>query len=617
VQLKRLLLTTTSLCLLSLAPMPALAQDAALSAAYGAYVEASSGDDAAAKAAAETAFMAECQRLGLTTLDACIAVATGAASAEAPAPAAEEAPAAETPPPADQPAAEPAPAEEPAPVDSAPPPADPAPEQPAEPAAPATEQPAEPAPAEQAPAEPAPAEPATDAQPQEQSNDAASDPALLAAYETYVLASSGSDASAKSSAEAAFMAECNRLGIPSLEQCLALFGAAPAAQPAQPATEAPAQPATEAPAADQPVEDVPNAETPDAPAAPVLDSAKDGTDGAEAPAAEQPQQPAEAAAPQAPPTEQEVTAVIDGEGEQVDAPPPVEQPPVADAKPAPQGDDDKPRFIINVGINIGIFTPYKDRDRIWRDGDEVRYDRLDGDRYRQTVIRPDGTKIITVWDRDGEIIRRIKVLPDGTRIVLVYYPEDGRDRDQDWRDPGNDLPPFVLPIPVNEYVLYSESSDEDRIEDFLSQPPLEVASRVYTVEEVKRSARLRDTVRRVEIGDLTFDTGSAQLGRDQVGSLGKVAEAMKAILARNPGEVFLIEGHTDAVGSDESNLVLSDDRAETVANLLTQFYDIPPENLTTQGYGERYLKVETENAERTNRRATIRRITELVSSTGN
>ena len=607
-QFKRLLLTTTSLCLLTLSPLPAVAQDAALSAAYSAYVEAISGDDAEAKAAAEAAFMAECQRLGLNSLDECIAVATGAASAEPvipatePAPAEEPAPTTDEQPAAEQPA-EPAPEAEPAPAEPAPTPAE---EPAAEPAPPAAEQPADPAPAEPAPTEPAPAAPASDEPAPDQSGNAANDPALVAAYEAYVSASSGGDAAATSAAETAFLAECNRLGIASLEQCLALFGGAPA----QPGNEAPTAPGAEAPA--QPVEEVPNADSPDAPAAPVLDSAKDGTDGAEAPVAEQ---PAEPATPAAPPSEQDVTAVVEGEGETIEAPPPVEQPPVADARPAPAGDDDKPRFIFNVGVSINIFTPYKDRDRMWRDGDEVRYERVDGDRYRQTVIRPDGTRIITVWNSDGEIIRRVKVLPDGTRIVLVYYPDD--DRDHDWRDPGSDLPPFYLPIPVSEYVLYSENADEGRIELFLSEPPLEAAARVYTVEEVKRSARLRDTIRRVEIGDLTFDTGSAQVGRDQVGSLGKVAAAMQQILARNPGEVFLIEGHTDAVGPDESNLVLSDDRAETVANLLSEFYGIPPENLTTQGYGERYLKVETDSAERANRRVTIRRITQLVSSTSN
>ena len=42
-------------------------------------------------------------------------------------------------------------------------------------------------------------------------------------------------------------------------------------------------------------------------------------------------------------------------------------------------------------------------------------------------------------------------------------------------------------------------------------------------------------------------------------------------------------------------------------------FDIPSENLTTQGYGEEYLKVDTEEANRQNRRVTIRRITPLVA----
>lgn len=614
-QLKRLLLTTTSLCMLSLLPLTALGQDAGLTAAYNAYVEAQSGDDADAKAAAEAAFLAECQRIGAPDLQQCIAIATGAATVEQPAPPAEEAapPAEEPAPPAEEPAApaeEPAPppAEEPAAPAEQPAPAEPAPaaEQPAEP--PAAEQPAAPAEQPAAPVE-QPAAPA------EQSP--ASDPALIAAFEAYVSAGSGGDANAKATAEAAFLAECNRLGIQSLDECLALMGGAPApVAPAEPATPAePAQPG-EAPATDQsgqPLEVVPDQETPDAPAAPVLDSAKDAAEaGAEQPAPAQP--PAAEAPPpatdaeaqtQAPPPAEEVEAAVATEGKRVDQLPAPEAPPAAQ-----EAKKDGDRLIINIGINIDIFTPYKDRDRIGR-GDEVYYEELDNGRYRQTVIRSDGTRVVTVWNRYGEIIRRVKVLPDGTRIILVFSPDDRRD--DDWRDPGDELPPFYLPIPVDDYVLYSERSDEADIERFLSEPPLEKAARVYTVDEVKRSARIRDTVRRVEIGDLTFETGSAQLGRDQVGSLGKVAEAMKKILARNPGETFLIEGHTDAVGSDESNLVLSDERAGTIADLLTEFYDIPPENLTTQGYGERYLKVETDGAERANRRATVRRITSLVS----
>jgi OmpA-OmpF porin, OOP family len=40
---------------------------------------------------------------------------------------------------------------------------------------------------------------------------------------------------------------------------------------------------------------------------------------------------------------------------------------------------------------------------------------------------------------------------------------------------------------------------------------------------------------------------------------------------------------------------------------------VPPENLTTQGYGEQHLKVPTDGPERANRRVTARRITPLLS----
>lgn len=587
--LKSLILATTSLCALSLLPLPAYAQDAALTAAYEAYVTASSGDDAAAQAAAEAAFLAECARVGTPALDECKALVAADSTVEveaepdaAPADSAAEAPAAA----ADAPAAA-APAEQPATEE------------------PAADQPAADQPAADQPAadEPAPAQPAAE----QPAGSAADDPALRAAYEAYVSAGSGTDDAARAAAEAAFLAECNRLGIASLDECLALFSAGGAV-----ATEAP-QPSASGAADDaraQPLETIPNQEAIDAEVAPVLDSAKEseGEPAPEQPAAEPAPAPAtdaEAQAEAAAPPEAEVTATLEAEGQPIEAIA-IEQP--QDVEIVAKTDDN--RFVLNLGVNLSIFTPYDDRERISREGDEVFYEELDNGRVRQTVIRDDGTRVVTVWNRYGEIVRRVKVQPDGTRIIMIFDTGDRSDR---WLDPGEDLPPFRLTIPVSEYVLYSELADEQEVQLFLAEPPLEQAARVYSVDEVKRSARIRDTVRRVEVGDLTFDTGEATVERDQVGSLTKVANAILALIERDPGEVFLIEGHTDAVGSDESNLELSDRRAETVARLLTEFYDVPPENLVTQGYGERYLKVETEDEERANRRATIRRITPLVA----
>jgi len=70
--------------------------------------------------------------------------------------------------------------------------------------------------------------------------------------------------------------------------------------------------------------------------------------------------------------------------------------------------------------------------------------------------------------------------------------------------------------------------------------------------------------------------------------------------------------HTDAVGSEEYNQMLSEKRAEAVKRALTEYFNIPPENLVTIGYGERFLKIPVPDAEPENRRVVIRRITPLV-----
>jgi outer membrane protein OmpA-like peptidoglycan-associated protein len=49
-----------------------------------------------------------------------------------------------------------------------------------------------------------------------------------------------------------------------------------------------------------------------------------------------------------------------------------------------------------------------------------------------------------------------------------------------------------------------------------------------------------------------------------------------------------------------------------VATVLTENFDVPPENLVTQGYGEQFLKVNTQAAERLNRRVALRRITPFL-----
>ncbi|MQW88011.1 OmpA family protein, partial [Sinorhizobium saheli] len=264
-----------------------------------------------------------------------------------------------------------------------------------------------------------------------------------------------------------------------------------------------------------------------------------------------------------------------------------------------------------LGVGDRIFVRGDDRPRLRQNSEETFYDNLSGGRVRETIVRPGGYRIVTVYSRYGDILTRTRVDRDGNEYVMMYTPEYEEDRPA-IVDVGYELPPMRLTIPVDDYIVdVAEDPDRDYYE-FLSEPPVESVERVYTIDEVRHSARLRDKVRRIDLDTIHFATGSAEVSMSQAKTLRGVADAMNKVLEKDPGETFFIEGHTDAVGSDRSNLVLSDERAESVAVLLTEVYGVPAENLVTQGYGERFLKIRTDGPEQENRRVTIRRVTPLV-----
>lgn len=274
-------------------------------------------------------------------------------------------------------------------------------------------------------------------------------------------------------------------------------------------------------------------------------------------------------------------------------------------------DRDDGRMIIS--IDNQTYVRHDDSRRFYEDGGRPEYERLGDGRYREIVERSDGTRVVTIRNRYGEVVQRSRIVRGGKEYVLYYAPELLEDRqDYTWRDPGDDLPPMRLGVPIDDYIIDTSSEPDRDYYRFLEQPPVERVERPYSLDEVRYSARIRDKVPRIDLDTITFATGSAEIPMNQATSLRKVADAINKVLDKDPSETFLIEGHTDAVGSDQSNLVLSDRRAESVAVVLSDAFGIPPENMTTQGYGERYLKVNTEAANQENRRVTIRRITPLV-----
>ena len=99
-----------------------------------------------------------------------------------------------------------------------------------------------------------------------------------------------------------------------------------------------------------------------------------------------------------------------------------------------------------------------------------------------------------------------------------------------------------------------------------------------------------------------FQTAGYNLSADIYSSLNSVAK----ILNEYPDSSLRIVGHTDSVGSAESNLTLSEQRAESVSAYLNK-RGIKSGRLSTRGYGERrpIASNETKTGRAANRRVEI------------
>jgi outer membrane protein OmpA-like peptidoglycan-associated protein len=85
----------------------------------------------------------------------------------------------------------------------------------------------------------------------------------------------------------------------------------------------------------------------------------------------------------------------------------------------------------------------------------------------------------------------------------------------------------------------------------------------------------------VNLSDVLFDTGSANLKPGAREKLAKIA----GILLAHPGLNLEVEGHTDSVGTENANQLLSEQRAHAVQDYLIQ-QRIPPATVATAGFGE-------------------------------
>lgn len=239
----------------------------------------------------------------------------------------------------------------------------------------------------------------------------------------------------------------------------------------------------------------------------------------------------------------------------------------------------------------------------------------------ETILqRPDGARVVSVTDAHGRLVQRYRREPSGREVMII----DNRSHFGRNLAIGVGigalavaaavaLAPPAIAIPREKYIVDYDRASRDDLYEALAAPPIEHLPRVYSLEEVRYSHALRERMRRIDLDAVNFPSGAWDVPPEQYERLQRIADAMLRRIDRHPEEVFLIEGHTDAVGSDIDNMSLSDRRAEAVADILTRTFGVPPENLVTQGYGEQYLKVPTSGPDPRNRRVSVRRITPLIA----
>ena len=140
------------------------------------------------------------------------------------------------------------------------------------------------------------------------------------------------------------------------------------------------------------------------------------------------------------------------------------------------------------------------------------------------------------------------VAPDGRTAIFASERFGGYGK--------QDLYSFVMPAPARP----------------------EAITFIDPVRQAENLLTLGDTV---TLRNIFFETASATLVETSLAELDRLAEA----LARHPPLRLEVGGHTDAVGSDEANLLLSERRAKAVYDYLVE-RGVSADRLAYRGYGE-------------------------------
>jgi outer membrane protein OmpA-like peptidoglycan-associated protein len=136
----------------------------------------------------------------------------------------------------------------------------------------------------------------------------------------------------------------------------------------------------------------------------------------------------------------------------------------------------------------------------------------------------------------------------------------------------------------NDAQRATAQADLDRAASEKAQAEADKAQlRAQLLVQFNAILQTRDTARGliVNMSDVLFDTGKYSLRPAAREKLARVA----GILSGHPSLRMQVEGYTDSVGTDDYNQVLSEHRATSVRDYLTQA-GIPMDSVTARGFGK-------------------------------
>ena len=174
------------------------------------------------------------------------------------------------------------------------------------------------------------------------------------------------------------------------------------------------------------------------------------------------------------------------------------------------------------------FIRHNEVDRFRFGARDIRTQQVGGE-TRTIVIRPDGSQIITVNGRDGQLLRRIRRDERGREIIII---------DNSYRDPRAfggfyvDLPPPIIRIPYDRYIVDAEGASPELIYDTMLAPPVDRIERRYSLDEIRYSPSVRQLMPSIDLDTINFETGSWEIPPDQAAKLQAIADGLNRAIAR-------------------------------------------------------------------------------------